>query len=215
MGTRISVSVAVVSCICRQNELAGRVIPSSGSATSDIRMPDAMHSVMDSSSSRLTSQTNRSRPPPPQQLPAGADHPVPVQREVDQQDHAEPDAEPFVSGDPGESQAVGQCVGHQQEGVKPQVEPGPGQNPSAAGGNRWIRPRGRWACVHGSTVPRRAWRAHRSRGRSTEPRSPHGLLLRTGGDPGAGVAGAFCRPPDGAALPDAQGTFPVRYPWRS
>ena len=40
-GTRISVSVAVVPCICRQNELAGRVIPSPGSATSDIRMPDA------------------------------------------------------------------------------------------------------------------------------------------------------------------------------
>src|SRR5580692_3301193 len=63
MGTRISVSVAVVPCICRQKELAGGVIPSCGSATSDIRMPDAMHSVMDSSSSRLTSQTNRSRPP--------------------------------------------------------------------------------------------------------------------------------------------------------
>ena len=61
-GTRISVSVAVVSCTCRQNELAGGVIPSSGSATSEIRMPDAMHSVMDTSSNRLTSQMNRSRP---------------------------------------------------------------------------------------------------------------------------------------------------------
>jgi hypothetical protein len=36
--------------------------PSSGSATSDIAMPDTMHSVMDSGS-RSTSQTNRSPPP--------------------------------------------------------------------------------------------------------------------------------------------------------
>src|SRR5580693_2067224 len=107
MGTRISVSVAVVPCICRQKELAGRVIPSFGNATSDIRMPDAMHSVMDSSSSRLTSQTNRSRPPPLNSFLV-VDHPVPVQREVDKQDHAKPDAEPFVRGDPGESKAVGE-----------------------------------------------------------------------------------------------------------
>jgi hypothetical protein len=33
MGTRISVSVAVMPCICRQKELAGRVIPSCGSAS--------------------------------------------------------------------------------------------------------------------------------------------------------------------------------------
>ena len=36
--------------------------PSSGSVTSDITMPDTMHSVMDSDN-RSTSQTNRSRPP--------------------------------------------------------------------------------------------------------------------------------------------------------
>jgi hypothetical protein len=35
MGTKISVSVAVVSCTCRQKGLAGGVIPSCGSATSE------------------------------------------------------------------------------------------------------------------------------------------------------------------------------------
>jgi hypothetical protein len=63
MGTRISVSVAVVPCICRQKKLPGRVIFSSGSATSELKMPDAIHNVMDSSNARLTSQINRSRPP--------------------------------------------------------------------------------------------------------------------------------------------------------
>jgi hypothetical protein len=44
-----------------------------------------------------------------------------------------------VRGDPGESQAVGERVGHQKDGVEPEVEPCPWQDPAAAGGDRVTR----------------------------------------------------------------------------